>query len=197
MANALVCKTSIRGFDSRPVLHSTARSVSVIIDRVVDERGVEFPIFIEVPHLKGICTVGNISGEPGNLLLGRALPFVFQEPNLFLALHDLVSAVAHPTRVSVDSARAVEGLRVAINPDLAAEDKKKGWELLQANLNLTKDYISLITKTSEPLRHGQRNLDHPPPSEEVLRRSWTIMNRFLEFRLRGNQPLPLSEFPSL
>lgn len=32
---------------------------------------------------------------------------------------------------------------------------------------------------------------------EVTRRSWVIMNRFMEYRLRGDKPLDAKEFPLL
>jgi hypothetical protein len=60
-----------------------------------------------------------------------------------------------------------------------------------------KTYLTFVTNFSTDPRHGK----HVPVStdsvKEVRLRAWTIMNRFLHYRMSGNQQLPQVWFPML
>jgi len=124
----------------------------------------------------------------------KMLLLVFEEPPLFLALHDLTQAITESHHAPVNCARAIEGLRTMMGP---GEPRAKQWASFRHSLNVQEDYVRLITDQSVAARHGERPFIHGSLVQEVVERSWMLMNRFLEFRKRGNQPLPLAEFPSL
>jgi hypothetical protein len=69
---------------------------------------------------------------------------------------------------------------------------------MRAALNATKPYVQSITEMSHGTRHGDWSTER---SEEEARktteRAWILMNRFLEYRKRGDQSLPLTDFPLL
>jgi hypothetical protein len=120
---------------------------------------------------------------------------VIREPPLFLALNDLIAANTIPGQVAVNCGRAIEGLRRILVPN--EPSRKQGWQEFQTCLNLGKEYIKLITDTSQGPRHGDRTDIPGHISQDIIERSWEVMNRFFEYRKRGNIALPLSEFPLL
>jgi len=68
---------------------------------------------------------------------------------------------------------------------------------MRDNLNVSQQFLEFITDHSIGPRHGDV-LDIPfSIINELIRRSWIVMNRFLEFKKRGDQKLPSSDFPLL
>jgi hypothetical protein len=177
-------------------LHSftTGVPMAVILDKVVYPDGTEKHLLPSNPHLVGLSSLANTSGDSVNL--GDALRIVIRDTALIASLRDLISAIGNAGTAAIDCARAIEGIRVILLPD--SNKKKEGWHLLQCKLCLSEDYVKLITKTSEAPRHGDRAHISGDAIDEITKRSWTIMNRFLEFQARGGEhPLPLHEFPLL
>lgn len=117
-----------------------------------------------------------------------------KEPEIALALNDLAETLERPHDAVVGCARAIERIRHQVAPGM---DRKPQWNAMRDSLNISKDYIDMVTALSAAPRHGDSK--QPPGAEtiEARKRAWVIMNRFLEFRKRNNQPLPLSEFPLL
>lgn len=87
----------------------------------------------------------------------------------------------------------MDGLRNILVPN--DPDRKRGWGKLQEVLNIERSYRELIMRTSIPPRHGDRTDIPQDVGQEVLERAWIVMNRFIEYRKRGSEPLPLSKFP--
>ena len=176
---------------------STGESFVVIFEKYIDPLGIEKDIRMTAPHLSGVSTVQTVDQSiPGSIKTGNLLALVFREWPLAAAIRDLISGLEDANMTAVDCARAIDGLRAIFVPD--PDKKKEGWHLLRCNLCLSEDYINLIMKTSQRPRHGNREYVSGAVLREITTRSWTIMNRFLEFRLRGSSsPLPLSEFPLL
>ena len=66
---------------------------------------------------------------------------------------------------------------------------------MRSNLNVDEKYLKFVTGLSHGPRHGNRAKRLPERDlAETLNRAWTIMDRYLAFRRRGGQPLPLTEF---
>jgi hypothetical protein len=121
---------------------------------------------------------------------------ILTDPNLSLAINDLIVAVTVPAHIAINCARSIEALRNILVPE--ESKRKQGWAELREALRLEKSYIEFITTASTGPRHGtERYLPTQDIHKEVMKRSWVIMNRFLEYRKRGNQLLPLVEFPVL
>lgn len=170
------------------------RSLHVSLDQLIDSEGNQITLGMEETELPALCTV--IEGSsPESFSLGSTFQNVIEDELLYLALRDLVSSLSSPFTSLVDCARAIEGLRNILVPN----DPKRilGWSTLQEQLNLSREYREFITSASAGPRHGDRSKALEPTRAEVMRRSWTIMNRFFEYRKRGNQKLPLGEFPLL
>jgi hypothetical protein len=65
---------------------------------------------------------------------------------------------------------------------------------IELNRLRTNTRTTIATAAKGP-RHGDVTTTTFSANRETIRRSWIVMNRFLEFKKRGNQRLSLSEFP--
>jgi hypothetical protein len=126
--------------------------------------------------------------------LAEILGLVMREPALFMALNDLIHAVSTPHMTPANCGRVVDGLRKLVAPNM---DPKQGWPIFQKTINADELYLTFISEHSKEPRHGGHVRIDGPTTTEIARRTWAIMNRFLEFRKRGNLPLPLADFPVL
>jgi hypothetical protein len=170
--------------------------LSVVIDTFVNEAGVESTLLPKMESLAAHSSA--VQADPNNPGVNNfdvCYRLIVSEPPLFMALNDLIVSITLPHHASVNCARAIEGLRVLMVP--AGTDRKQAWPIFQGNLNVDRDYREYVTGVSTGPRHGDRTWIPGTTVIEVTRRSWIIMNRFLEYRKRGNQPLPLAEFPLL
>jgi hypothetical protein len=170
--------------------------LTLIFEEVISPAGVVLQLLAHNPALPKLCTAfSKVADTTPERTLEAMLRLVMREPPLFLALNDLIVAATIPGQVAVNCGRAIEGLRKLLVP--VDPSRKLGWAALQQNLNIERSYRELITDTSTGPRHGDRTDVPETVAQEVIERSWAIMNRFLEYRKRGNQPLPISEFPLL
>jgi hypothetical protein len=129
--------------------------------------------------------------------LWEMLQIVMSDSRIFQALNDLITSIRIPATGMVDCARAIEGIRHIISP--SESDRSVQWVKMRDALNLDKTYISFVIDQSKDTRHGNRSSQKIVDDDgvEALRRSWVIMNRFLEYKKRGDASLSLSEFPVL
>ncbi len=170
--------------------------LTLILEEVISPAGVVERILAKNSTLPKLCTAFSKSPDAApDRTLDAMLRLVMREPPLFLALNDLIVAATIPGQVAVNCGKAIEGLRAILVPN--DPKRKQGWAALQNNLNITRSYREFITTTSTGPRHGDRTDIPKDTSQEVIERSWTIMNRFLEYRKRGSVPLPISDFPLL
>jgi hypothetical protein len=126
--------------------------------------------------------------------LDTLLRIVGGEPHLFRTLRYLISGTMEPHMSAINCGRVVEALRQIIAPKL---DRKQGWAELRNVLRVDRSYIDLLTTSSIDSRHGGFTRIEGDVTMEIATRAWTLVNRYLEFRKRGNQPLPAAEFPVL
>jgi hypothetical protein len=82
---------------------------------------------------------------------------------------------------------------------VAPGEKKpvRGWAVLQGIVNVDQRFTEWVSELSIDPRHGGWSNADEAKIKEAVRRCWVVMNRFIEYRKRGNQPLPLSKFPVL
>ena len=169
----------------------------VSLHTLIKPDGTPVPLLILDKKLPPLCTAFGINSESPdtNASFNVVYKLVLQEPALLMALNDLIVAITAPHQAAVNCARAIEGIRHMISPP--GTPTKDTWVIMRDNLRLDRSYIELITDTSAAPRHGDRT--HIPGSivTVICERAWVIMNRFLEYRKRGNQQLPTSEFPLL
>ena len=114
-----------------------------------------------------------------------------------MILHWLTSTLAQPYLWQINCHLAVEGIGRLVSPN--EDDTKRRWLNLRAALNLSEDYVHLISEASKGPRHANLVDIFSTTIEvaEARKRSWTIMNRFLEYRRRKVVSLPEDEFPRL
>ena len=169
--------------------------LSVILDTLVMPAGLTSTFMPKDERLAQFSTAIQPSGTPPINNFDVCYRLIVAEPPLFMALNDLIVSITLPHHGAVNCARAVEGLRVLMTSP--AIDRKQAWPIFQTNLNIDRAYREYVTGTSTGPRHGDRAHIPGPIVMEVVKRSWIIMNRFLEYRKRGSVQLPLPEFPLL
>lgn len=176
---------------------STGYGLSVIIDSFTDTDGVTAPFVPHNPKLSALCTAFNMN--PASTIeendFHEVLILVLTDWRIFRILRQLIAANTVPHESSVNCARVVEGIRhLLASPGTST---KKSWEEMRGKLNLSMNYLKLITDTSTAPRHGDPT--HIPGSAtvEIAERTWVVFNRFLEYRKRGDQKLPETEFAAL
>jgi hypothetical protein len=167
--------------------------LTVLLENLIED-GAHSKLLCEDKSLPELCTAYGIGAMDIDGSFVSVLKRTMEEPPLFMALNDLILAITWPHHSTVNCARAIDGIRNMIAPGV---DRSAGWRITRENLRIEESYLKLITKTSEPHRHGDRTYVDGSVTSEIGRRSWKIMNRFLEFRKRGNLPLPITEFPEL
>lgn len=71
------------------------------------------------------------------------------------------------------------------------------WEKMRAILRIDRAYIQLLTDRAVAPRHGHREYVDGATNRTLAERAWTLMNRYLAYRLGGNKELPPQSFPVL
>jgi hypothetical protein len=167
--------------------------LSVVLETVVKPDGITYNIEEKRPDLQPLVTVLH-SRQDGGLDIMAILPIVLCDPTIFVALTDLIGSLTHAQEAPIKCGRAIDAIRHAMAP---ANDRKAGWPAMRDNLNISQSFLEHITENSKGPRHGDVKSGTFLEARETIRRSWLVMNRFLEFKKRGNQRLVLSEFPLL
>jgi hypothetical protein len=142
-------------------------------------------------ELAALCTSFSADKEE----FDKVLDVVFTDLRLSAAIRDLTDALGIPHLIPLNCARAIETVRTLIAPKGA--DRKKGWPLLQQHLRLSESYVRTITDHGVGPRHGDSEYVSGEMNRIIATRTWTIMDRFLEYKKRGSVPLPETDFPLL
>jgi hypothetical protein len=178
------------------VCFHTGMGLTVFLESFVDIDGNESNLAPHADDIRGLCKAFDLSPsyEGGNNFQAM-YGLLVQDRLLMLALNDLIVPISRFDLAAINCARAIEALRNSMAP--GGTSRESGWTLMQENLNFTKDYLTFVTSLSTGPRHGDRRAPEVGQQAEILRRSWIIMDRFLEFRKRGSLPLPITEFDLL
>jgi hypothetical protein len=174
----------------------TGFAMTVFFDQFVGPNGVPSSLLFTNPLYAAECTAFKASPETPEEKrnLEAVLSLVMREPAVFMALNDLIEAVSTHHMVATNCGRMLDGLRKLVAPNV---EPKQAWPIFQAAIQADEPYLSFISEHSKEHRHGGRIRIDGPTTVEIGKRAWIIMNRFLEFKKRGNLPLPLAEFPPL
>jgi len=168
---------------------------SVIFESVINASGQAEMFVPQDLSLAHVCTSFSLNSQPGKTSIGEMWDLVISNLAIFQVLEDLIASITLPHHVPVDCARAIEGLRNLIaTPDATIP---QAWEQMRNALQLDRSFLQLITDSSTAPRHGNRSYIPGTTTTEIVRRSWIIMDRFLEYRKRGNSRLPATDFPVL
>jgi hypothetical protein len=168
----------------------------VSLDRFFDEYGIEtvlLPVLEDFDVDISLHTVNSIHVvDPG--ALNDLYLFMTADPNIALAFNDLIAAITYPRFAEINCARAIDGIRVVMTPD--GMSKTQGWEMMRDALNITEEALQTISKLSRGPRHGDRKSRSFHEVDTVIKRTWEIMRRFVEFARSGSK-LSLSKYPRL
>lgn len=179
--------------------YAKGMGLTVILETVTKPDGILYNIREKRPELEALVTAFDSSvglqGQHG-IDVNRMLPTVFSDPLIRVALNDLVSSLIQTQYAPINCGRAIEAVRILMTPG-TGDDKKRGWLAMRENLNLSQEYLEFITDQSKGPRHGYMKDIPFTAINETLKRAWVVMNRFLEFKKRGDARLPSSEFPIL
>lgn len=118
--------------------------------------------------------------------------------NVYLrsALSDLSEAVSSPNDTGFYCYRAVETLMQDFKEEGETESKH-AWPRLRSSLQVTQEWIRPLTENSTSNRHGELRALSGTDRMFLMKRSWTLVYRFVCLRLRKASALPQSEFPLL
>lgn len=161
----------------------------VWLETVTKPDGIRYNIVPRRPDLASLVTAFDNSQS------AEMLATVYSDPLIFMALNDLIASITLPHHAPVNCGRAMESIREVMSP--VKGDKIQGWQTMRDNLRIDINYLNFITKESTGPRHGIRSGITPLSFQETIRRSWIVMNRFLEFKKRGGRQLPPADFPVL
>jgi hypothetical protein len=163
--------------------------LTVVLEEWTDADGNRMPVKTQNIELLGIVTsISNNSME-------APLRLLFDEPDVALVLHDLTRAMRNRDDVAINCARSIDGIKHLLSPN--SKDEKKAWSNLAQTLNLDSSYTKFVTTLSSDPRHRKPSVISRDDISEILRRSWNVMNRYLEYRLQNTGPLAAPEFPLL
>ncbi len=174
---------------------ATGTGLTCFTDTFISPDGVIRPILPERAFLRELCTAVDISRVSDKQDLIRTLLVLTADSQIFMALNDLIVAISVPRIADINCGRAIEAIRHVMTPD--GVDRSLGWAIMRNRLNLGKKYVSVITDSSQAGRHGDRTEPGAVPINEILKRSWIIMNRFLEYKKGADNPLPVQNYPLL
>jgi len=167
----------------------TGSPAEPFLDRFVNEAGVMRSITHFTDFLPALCTAYKSTDIP------KMVEFVLDRPLLAMALHDLSLAILYPPHdLRMRCGRAIDAIRAMIG---GKGKMKQGWKMVQDRLNADEAYLQFISERAQGPRHGDHQDYRGKEANELLRRSWNVMNRYLEYLKRGEKHLPESEFPLL
>lgn len=184
---------------------ATGQGLVVVLDHFTNPDGRISPLMFENGSLAPLCTAFRIATSD-DTSFREVSRLVMADPNMFMALNDLIAAITYPHQAPVNCARAMEAVRNCITPPAdpppakpreQSAERDKAWARMRQALCVDETYLRDITNTSVGPRHGHRKSIPGPQITTILEKSWQVMDRFLEYRKRGDKDLPQSEFATL
>ena len=173
------------------IAFSKGLGVTVVLDTFTNPSGETTQLLLRDGPLGALATAIG----PDERDFETVLSLVLAQPKLYNAVRDLIHAIRVSSEIPASCGSAVEAIRVLMAPEDG--DRKQSWLLMQAGLNVDEAYLKLITERSVGPRHGDHQYAHGTMTREIATRSWSLMNRFLEYLKRGQTNLPPAEFPLL
>lgn len=167
----------------------TGYGLEAVLETFVDWQGATSLICPTSPDAAELCTAYDLDSG-----FEEVHKIALTNIGFYMALNDLVEAIRIPHVASVNCARAIERIRHQIASPNASDSE--AWKQMREALHIDRPFLQMITDISRAPRHGGRGYIPGTVTAETLRRSWLIMNRYIEFLKRGNQ-LPQDDFPLL
>lgn len=166
-------------------------ALTVFLDKLIDPQGIQTSLVGQNNELSDLCNAFEL-----DIGFDEICTQVMQSQSLFMALRDLVSSISLPHVSVVDCARAMERLKHHLVSNSRLHDSE-AWQQFRTILRIDKAYIKFITDHSVNSRHGRPIHISGEITTEVIRRSWIIMNRYLNYLKNGKIPLSENDYPIL
>ena len=114
------------------------------------------------------------------------------------ALEQATDAITRSSDAGLHCYRAIEAIRRDFLNGKADEGsaKKKSWTDMNNSLKLTQAFYSLIKTHADVSRHGGLKDITSPEMEDILHKTWAIIDRYLVYLNSGRKPLDHS-YPEL
>jgi len=109
-----------------------------------------------------------------------------------LALSDLLMMLGKSHYSPIACGRVADSIARLMSP---SENRAAAWGYLRSELRADEPFVQLLSKTSAASRHGDRQYISADITSEIARRAWTLMYRYLRWRVDGR--LNAQEFPLL
>lgn len=162
--------------------------LTVHIDTFIHADGTEEFLMNRADDLSGIISAYSLNDIDG----------IFQQiacdVDFSMALNDMTDAISRPRTTAVCCARTLDTIKNLLAPGLK---DKLGWRVVQETLRADEPYLQHISNASKSSRHGQHDYLPVDEAEELLRRTWTLVNRYFYYRLHPDKELPVEQFPQL
>jgi hypothetical protein len=142
--------------------------------------------------LASLCTSFNPDSDDAQ----SVSEIVFSGLRLMLAPRDLIDVHINPHIAAVNCARVVDTIKHLITPAPGTSEKQK-WKNMHDCLNTTQSYIKHVTTSSREHRHGKPDPKTGDELTEIVKRTWTVMDRFLHYKKRGDARLSKDAHPLL
>jgi hypothetical protein len=139
-----------------------------------------------------LCTSFNPDNDDAQLVS----EIVFSDLRLMLALRDLIDSQINPHLTAINCARVVDTIKHLITPVSGISENQK-WKNMHSCLNTTESYIKHITTSSREHRHGKSDPKTGDELTEIIKRTWTVMDRFLLYKKQGDARLSKDAHPLL
>jgi hypothetical protein len=159
-------------------------ALSIYFDSFTDHEGCKRQLLLQDQSLSSLVTAYSLDKD-----FESVQKLVLEEPNLFMALHDLIEAISIPHASLVNCARGIERIKHLLAA--SGQNDNQAWETMRNTLNIDKNYLMYVTGNSKDSRHGRGSYVDGTITTEVTRRAWTILNRYLLYKINGDS-LPVS-----
>lgn len=121
----------------------------------------------------------------------------FEDFSLKIAIADLRSALIQPNLTALFSYRSIETIMQSFVSNDSKEDRKKAWDNLRENLNLSRDYFKKVEIFSTASRHGKEINQTFDDRKECINTALIVLNRYCSFLATNKTKLEVAQFPLL
>jgi hypothetical protein len=165
--------------------------ITPVLTTMIKPDGTQEPLDSKYSSLEKLVTAFDLGAQS----LTEMCVMVGGDLKLLFVFNDLIDSITSPLQAVINCGRAIEGIRLLMAP--AGVERNETWRIMRENLNIDQSYLKSITDESVGPRHGDRSGVTDLGFQISIERSWTVMNRYLEFRTRAEKPLTAPEFPLL
>lgn len=156
------------------------RGYEIEITRVLNHsKGVDYVYGIEVP-----CISKPRSDIDIDARLRQLRTLFASESGMFVTrcFNDLTSAIQHADDSPFCCYRAIEAIRrhCAASHGLLEKDRSIQWQKFREVTGATKDEISFISEAAKDLRHGGLPNFSENSREDILTKTWAIVDKYLD-----------------